>query len=81
MGFQDIVLAVDRQFIEASAVSNGGLPARHGDVLHREAVELKDAGRVVVQLLAILEIDILKTNEICQPLFSFDFEIVIIVFN
>ena len=58
MGLQDIVLAVDRQFIVASAVGDGSFPAWHGDVLHREAVELEDARRIVLQLLAVLEIGI-----------------------
>lgn len=55
LGLQDIVLAVNRQFIEASAVGDGGLPAWHGDVLHSKAVELEDAGWVVLQLFAVLE--------------------------
>ena len=59
MGLQDIVLAVDRQFIETSAVGDGSFPAWHGDVLDREAIELEDARRVVVQLLTVLEIGIL----------------------
>ena len=66
MGLQDIVLAVDRQFIVASAVGDGSFPAWHGDVLHREAVELEDARRIVVQLLAVLEIDI-PCIVICDP--------------
>ena len=64
MGLQDIVLAVDRQFIKASAVSDGSFPAWHGDVLHRETVELEDARRVVVQLLAVLEIGILNDQDL-----------------
>ena len=64
MGLQDIVLAVDRQFIETSAVGDGSFPAWHGDVLHREAVELEDARRVVVQLLAVLEIRILNDQDL-----------------
>jgi len=48
LGLLDVVLAVDRQLIVASAVGDGGFPAWHGDVLHGEAVKLEDAGRVVV---------------------------------
>ena len=64
MGLLDVVLAVDRQLIVASAVGDGGFPARHGDVLHRETVKLEDARRVVVQLLAVLEIAISRLPNI-----------------
>ena len=55
MGLEDVVLAVDWQFVKAPAVSNGSLPPRHGEVFHGDTVELEDARGVVVQLLTILK--------------------------
>ena len=55
LSLQDIVLAVDRKIIKASAVSDRSLPPRHGDVLHRKSIKLENAGGIMVQLLAILQ--------------------------
>ena len=56
MGLEDVVLAIDWQFVKAPAVSDRSLPARHGEVFHGDTLELEDAGGVVVQLLTILKI-------------------------
>ena len=56
LGLEDVVLAVDWQFVEAPTVSDGSLPSRHGEVFHRDTVELEDARWIVVQLLTILKI-------------------------
>lgn len=56
LGLEDVVLAVDWQFVEAPTVSDGSLPSRHGEVFHRDTVELEDARWIVVQLLTILDV-------------------------
>ena len=53
---QDVVLAVLGQVLEPPDVSNAGLPARAGDVLHLDTLELLDAGGIALHPDPVLHI-------------------------